>query len=95
MEHRLLTIIITPAMIVSWVLGLWLAWNAGLYAAGWLQLKVTLVLVLSGLHGFFVRWVRDFGADQNRHSKKFYRIINEVPTVLMIGIVLLAVAKPF
>jgi putative membrane protein len=54
-----------------------------------------LVLALSGLHGFLARWVRDFGADRNRHSQKYYRIINEVPTVIMIGIVILAVVKPF
>jgi protoporphyrinogen IX oxidase len=95
MEHRLLTVIMNPAMILSWVLGLWLAWDAGWYAYGWLQVKVGLVVMLSALHGFFVRWARDFGADANRNSQKFYRVINEVPTVLMIGIVLLAVVKPF
>jgi putative membrane protein len=95
MERRLLKAIINPAMIVSWALGLWLAWNGGWYASGWLEAKVVLALGLTGLHGFFVRWVRDFAADQNRHSQKFYRIINEVPTVLMIGIVILAVVKPF
>ena len=95
MERRLLTIIINPAMVVSWVLGLWLAWEGSLFTAGWLQGKLVLVLAMSGVHGFFVRCVREFGADQNRRSQKFYIIINEVPTLLMIGIVLLAVAKPF
>jgi putative membrane protein len=95
MERRLLGVIINPAMVASWGLGLWLAWDGGWYAAGWLQAKVALALMLSGLHGFFVRWVRDFGADRNRHSQKFYRIINEVPTLLMIGMVILAVVKPF
>ena len=95
MERRLLHAIITPAMVVSWVLGLWLAWAGGFYAAGWLQAKVILVLGLSALHGFFVRWVKDFAADRNQHTQRFYRIINEVPTVLMIGIVLLVVLKPF
>jgi protoporphyrinogen IX oxidase len=94
MERRLLKAIINPAMVASWALGLWLAWTGGLNDAGWLQAKVILVLGLSALHGFFVRWVRDFGADRNRHSAIFYRIINEVPTVLLIGIVLLAVLKP-
>jgi putative membrane protein len=61
----------------------------------WLQAKVVLVLAMSGVHGLFARWVRDFAADRNRHSQKFYRIINEVPTILMIGIVILAVVKPF
>jgi putative membrane protein len=95
MERRLLTMITNPAMAVSWVLGLWLAWAGGWYAAGWLHGKIALVLALSGVHGFFVRCVREFGADRNRRSQKFYRIINEVPTILMIGIVILAVVKPF
>jgi putative membrane protein len=95
MERRLLTAIMTPAMVVSWVLGLWLAWRGGWYASGWLQAKVVLVLLLSGMHGFFLGCARDFAVDHNRHSQKFYRIINEVPTILMIGIVILAVVKPF
>ena len=95
MERRLLNAIITPAMVVSWVLGLWLVWAGGAYAVGWLHAKVVLVLVLSALHGFFVRCVRQFALDENRHSQKFYRIINEVPTILMIGIVILVVVKPF
>jgi protoporphyrinogen IX oxidase len=95
MEWRLLNVITTPAMAASWVLGLWLAWTSGSYVAGWLQAKVVLVLALSALHGFFVRCVRDFALDENRHSQRFYRIINEVSTVLLIGIVILAVVKPF
>jgi protoporphyrinogen IX oxidase len=95
MEWRLLTIIINPAMVATWVLGLWLAYDGGWFKAGWLHTKLTLVIVLSAVHGFMVRCVRDFGADQNRRSQKFYRILNEVPTVLMIGIVLLVVLKPF
>jgi protoporphyrinogen IX oxidase len=95
MERRLLTVIINPAMVLTWALGLWLAWEGGWHKAGWLQAKLVLVILLSGLHGFCVRWVRDFGHDRNRHSAKFYRVINEIPTVLLIGIVLLAVLKPF
>jgi putative membrane protein len=77
------------------VLGIWLAFEGGFWRSGWFHAKLALVLVLSALHGFFVRWVADFARDQNRHSAKFYRIINEVPTVIMIGVVLLAVLKPF
>jgi putative membrane protein len=95
MERRLLKAIINPAMIVSWALGIWLAWQGGWYLSGWFHAKLVLVLALSGMHGAFVRWARDFAADKNRHSQKFYRIINEVPTILMIGIVLLVVVKPF
>ncbi len=94
MERRLLRAIINPAMMVAWLLGLWMAWQSDLIAAGWFQAKFALVIVMSGVHGLFGRWVRDFGADRNRHSQKFYRIINEVPTVLMIGIVILVVVKP-
>jgi protoporphyrinogen IX oxidase len=95
MERRLLRAIINPAMIAAWVLGLWLVWSGNWISAPWLHAKVVLVLVLSGFHGMLVRWTRDFGADRNRHSQKFFRIMNEVPTLLMIGIVLLVVLKPF
>ena len=95
MERRLLRAIINPAMIAAWLLGLGLAYEGGWFALHWLQAKVVLVLAMSGVHGLFARWVRDFAADRNRHSQKFYRIINEVPTILMIGIVILAVVKPF
>jgi putative membrane protein len=95
MERRLLTAIINPAMIVTWVLGLWLAWDGGFHQAHWLQAKVVLVILLSAIHGFLVGRVRDFAADRNRYSARFYRIINEVPAVLMVGIVLLVVLKPF
>jgi putative membrane protein len=100
MERRLLRGIINPAMIATWVFGLWLAWlgpesHYGWFASGWLQAKLALVVILSGVHGLFALWVKAFGRDENRHSQKFYRIINEVPTVLMIVIVILVVLKPF
>ena len=95
MERRLLRAIINPAMIAAWVLGLALIWQGGWLAAHWLQAKLVLALALSAVHGLLARWVRDFAADRNQHTQTFYRIINEIPTVLMIGIVLLAVIKPF
>jgi protoporphyrinogen IX oxidase len=95
MERRLLKIIINPAMILSWGLGLWLVWSGGWLMAGWLYAKIFLALMLSGVHGMFARWVKDFAADRNRRSARFYRLINEVPTLLMIGIVILAIVKPF
>jgi putative membrane protein len=95
MERRLLRAIINPAMTVSWVVGLWLMWAGGFLASGWMHAKLLLVVAMSGMHGFLSRWVRDFAADRNRHSQRFYRIINEVPTVLMIGIVILVIVKPF
>jgi putative membrane protein len=100
MERRLLRAIINPAMVATWVFGLWLAWlgpdsRYGWFASGWLWAKIILVLALSAVHGMLGRWRKDFAQDTNRHSDKFYRIINEVPTTLMILIVLLVVLKPF
>jgi protoporphyrinogen IX oxidase len=95
MEQRLLHAIINPAMGATWVLGLWLAWDSGFYRAGWLHAKFALVLAMSAVHGQLTRYVRDFAADKNRHSQKFYRILNEIPTILMIFIVILVIVKPF
>jgi putative membrane protein len=95
MEWRLLKLIINPAMMVTWLLGLWLAWQGNWFAAPWLHVKLALVLLLSGVHGMMSRYVKDFAADRNRKSQKFYRIFNEVPTVLMILIVFVVVLKPF
>ena len=95
MERRLLKAIINPAMIVTWLAGLYLAWAGHWFSAGWWQVKFLLVLAMSGIHGFFSRCVRDFAADRNTRSQRFYRIINEVPTVLMVATVILVVVKPF
>src|ERR1700751_3837235 len=95
MERRLLKAIISPAMIATWVLGLWLAWSAGWWASGWFHAKLALVVVLSAVHGLFAKWTKDFAADRNRHPAKFYRWINELPTLLMIGIVILVIVKTF
>ena len=95
MERRLLKAIINPAMIATWIFGLWLVWLGGFERAPWMWAKFALVIVLSGMHGWLTRLWRDFAFDRNRHSQKFYRIINEVPAVLMVAIVLLVVLKPF
>jgi len=95
MERRLLRAIINPAMVATWVLGLWLALEGGFLRSGWLHGKLVLVLILSGMHGLFSRCVREFAEDRNVRSQRFYRIINEVPATLMIGIVVLVVVKPF
>jgi putative membrane protein len=95
MEWRLFKAIINPAMIVTWLAGLYLVWAGSWYKAPWFHAKFLLVLVLSGVHGLFSRWVKDFRADRNTRSQKFYRIINEVPTALMVLIVILVVVKPF
>lgn len=95
MEHRLMRLIINPAMIATFILGGFLLFTPGIFAMGWLHIKLTLVFFLAGFHGMCSRWRKDFAADRNTKSAKFFRIANEVPTVLMIAIVYLAVAKPF
>jgi putative membrane protein len=95
MEARLLNIITTPAMVVAWVLGLWLAWRSGFWSAPWLHAKLALVLALSGLHGYLSAATRAFREDRNTKPARHWRIVNEIPTVLMIGIVILVIVKPF
>ncbi len=95
MERRLLRAIINPAMVLAWVLGLALVTDLGVWSEPWMQAKFAAAIALSTLHGFFSRWRRDFDNDDNHHSARFYRYLNEVPTLLMIAIVLLVVLKPF
>jgi putative membrane protein len=95
MERRLLRIIVNPAMIATWIFGLTLAWLTGAYADLWFQLKFVLVIAMSGLHGMFAATVKRFGRDANTRPQRFYRIINEVPMLLVIGIVILVIVKPF
>ncbi|HEX3484120.1 MAG TPA: protoporphyrinogen oxidase HemJ [Micropepsaceae bacterium] len=97
MERRLLRIIVNPAMIAVWLLGLTLAVTpqVGGPMQGWLMVKLACVVALSAVHGLFSRWRKDFANDRNRHSKRFYAVWNEVPAVLMIAIVILVVVKPF
>lgn len=95
MERRLLRFIATPAMILAWASGLWLAYEAGLFREGWLHGKLLLVLLLSAVHGLNAKWVKDFALDRKRRPARFYRMVNEVPTILMIGVVILVVVKPF
>jgi len=95
MERRLLKAIMNPAMIAAWALGLILVWQGGWWRAGWLHGKLLLVLILSGAHGYLARQVRLFAADANTKPQRHWRIVNEVPTLLMIGIVILVIVKPF
>ena len=95
MERRLLKAIVNPAMIVVFVTGFILAYITGYWRDPWLQIKFALVLGLAALHGFFARQVKFFAKDENRRSSRFFRILNEVPTVLMVLIVILVVIKPF
>ena len=96
MERRLLRGIMTPAMIASWVFGLWMIF-AGLVdpMAPWLHLKLAMVLLLTACHGILAKYTRLFAQDKNTKPQKFFRIINEVPTVLMIVIVIAVIVKPF
>lgn len=95
MERRLLRAIMTPAMIGSWAFGLWLAYLGGYFASWWLHGKLAAVLGLSAVHMALAGWVRQFAGDRNRHSARFFRVINEVPTVLLVLAVFLVVLKPF
>lgn len=95
MERRLLRAIINPAMIVTWVFGLWLAWKGFSFSGGWLHAKLALVLVMSGVHGYLSASVRRFAEDRNQKPARHWRIVNEVPTLLMIVIVILVIVKPF
>lgn len=95
MERKLLRQIINPAMIAVWILGLTLAYVTGAYEDTWLRIKFVLVVALSGLHGFFATTVKKFARDANTRPARFYRIVNEIPFVLLIFIVILVVVKPF
>jgi putative membrane protein len=95
MERRLLKVIMLPAMLASWGFGLWLAAISGAWTQGWLHAKLALVLALSGLHGFLVREARGLSQGGEARSPRFYRIINEVPALILVLIVFLVVLKPF
>lgn len=96
MERRLLRGIINPAMIVAWLSGLWMAWYVFQMKGGWLHAKLFIVfLFMSGFHGMLARWRKDFEADRNAKSATFFRVMNEVPTLIMVIVVILVIVKPF
>ena len=96
MERRLLRAIANPAMIATWVFGLWLAIGyIGFAGNGWLHAKIFLVVLLTVYHMLLARWRRDFETGRSTRSSRFFRIANEMPTLLLIGIILLVVIKPF
>ena len=95
MERRLLRAIMNPAMIVTWLAGLWLMWMISAWQDGWFHAKLLLVIVMSAMHGFNAVWVKEFARDERKRPQRFFRIVNEIPTVLMIGIVILVIVKPF
>lgn len=95
MERRLLKTIMTPAMIAAWVFGLWLVVLGDHFTSGWFHAKLFLVVLMSSFHMACARWVKDFSRDENHKSARYFRIANEIPTVLMILIVILVIVKPF
>ena len=95
MERRLLKAIMTPAMVASWISGLYLGWQGGWFAAGWFHVKLASLVAMSGVHGFLAVQVRRFAQDANTRSTRFFRIVNEVPTVLMLVIVTMVIVKPW
>ncbi|WP_077548999.1 protoporphyrinogen oxidase HemJ [Pseudorhizobium flavum] len=95
MERRLLKVIMNPAMMITWLLGLYLAWESFAFQGGWLHAKIALVVLLTVVHVMFSRAVRAFGADGPRRTARYWRMMNEAPTLLMIAIVILVVVKPF
>ncbi|MGB4101859.1 MAG: protoporphyrinogen oxidase HemJ [Alphaproteobacteria bacterium] len=96
MERRLLRAIINPAMIAAFVFGIWmLVLNPELLRAPWLHAKLALVLAMTALRGMLARWRKAFAQDRNRRAARFYRVVNEAVTVLMIGIVILVIVRPF
>jgi putative membrane protein len=97
MERKLLRLIINPAMILTWILGLWLATHTGAFnpANGkWLHYKLLLVLLMQVVHAMLSRYRKAFARDERPKSERYFRILNEAPAVLMIGIVLLVVLRP-
>jgi putative membrane protein len=97
MERRLLRAIVNPAMIATFVFGIALLGTPGVvdWSQGWIWVKLACVLALSALHGAYARWRKDFAADRNRRPARFYKIANEVPTLLMVVIVIMVIVKPF
>jgi putative membrane protein len=96
MERKLLRMIINPAMIATWIFGLALSFGQDSWSAGnWFYIKFAAVILMSGFHGYLSKWRRAFYRDQNEHNEKFFRMANEVPTVLMIVIVFMVILKPF
>ncbi len=95
MERRLLKVIMAPAVIAVWLLGLTMAWLMDYWPLHWFQAKLALVAAMTWMHHSYMNWAKDFALRRNKRSAKFFRIWNEVPTLLMIAIVILVIVKPF
>ena len=95
MEGRLYRFIMNPSMMIAWVFGLFIAWQGLWFGAGWLHVKLLAVIVLTVTHVYYGRAVRAFARDERPLTTRHWRLLNEVPALLMIVIVLMAVLKPF
>jgi len=95
MERRLMKAIMTPAMIGTWIFGFWVASLLNVWADPWFLIKLLCVVVITGMHMANAKWLKAFANDNNTNSQKFYRIMNEVPAVLMVVIVIMVIVKPF
>lgn len=95
MEQRLIKVIMNPAMMISWMLGLYLAWSVYGFSGAWLHAKLSFVVLLTGTHIYFTRSAKRFARDENTKTARHWRLMNEVPTLLMVLIVILVVVKPF
>ena len=95
MEQKLLRAIINPSMIAVWIFGLTLAIVTGAYEDTWLQVKFTLVVIMSGVHGAYADWFKAFARGENKHSARFFRLWNEIPAILLIGILIMVLVQPF
>lgn len=97
MERRLMRGIMMPALVMTYLFGIALLATPGIvnWRQGWIWAKLALVLLLTVFHGLLERWRRDFAAGRNAHRARFYRIVNELPTLALIAIVILVVVKPF
>lgn len=97
MERKLMRLIMNPAMIVTWLFGLAMVFTPGLidWSEIWPWIKTLFVIVITWFHHSLVKWMKEFAADKNTRSGRFYRLANEVPTIAMIGIVLMVVVRPF
>ena len=95
MERRLLLAIMTPAGMAVWIVGIWLMALTEAWREGWFAAKIVLVVLLAAFHGFCARWMAELAGDQRKRAPRFFRFVNEIPTLLMVGIVILTVVKPF
>ena len=97
MERKLMRVIMNPAMIATWIFGLMLAFTPGIieWSEIWPWIKASLILAMTWFHHSMVKWMKDFAQDRNTRTGRFFRLANEIPTLAMIGIVLMVVVKPF